>query len=344
MTIGDFLLILLCAFVLGAGATPLMRRVALQLRMLDYPTARKIHSLPVPLLGGVAIYAAVVIPLLLVYSDRREVVELAGTLLGATIVSLAGLWDDRGELSPAVKLSLQLAAAVLLYVAGVRIQLPLPEMANLTLTLIWVLVITNAFNLLDNIDGLCGGVAAMAGGFFLLFALLNGQDLVGAFAAALLGASIAFLIYNFNPARIFMGDVGSLFIGFLMSALSIKIRFPGNTPWVTWMVPVLVLGMPIFDTALVFVSRLRRRVNPLTNPGTDHVSHRLMQLGWTARGTALLLYLVSFALGALGVLVSLASLPWAYAVGTLVGALSVFALLWFERRQATVDPCRPMRS
>lgn len=170
----------------------------------------------------------------------------------------------------------------------------------------------------------------MAGGFFLLLAILNGQHLVGAFAAALLGASIGFLIYNFNPARIFMGDVGSLFIGFLMAVLGIKLRFPDNTPSVTWMVPVLVLGVPLFDTTLVFVSRLRRGVNPATTSGTDHVSHRLLRLGLTDREAVLLLCLASSVLGGVAVLVSRASPPGAYAIGALVGSLSVVALLWLE--------------
>jgi UDP-GlcNAc:undecaprenyl-phosphate GlcNAc-1-phosphate transferase len=155
---------------------------------------------------------------------------------------------------------------------------------------------------------------------------------VGAFAAALLGACIGFLIYNFNPARIFMGDVGSLFIGFLMAALGIKLRFPGNVPQVTWMIPLLVLGVPIFDTTLVVVSRLRRGKNPFTTPGTDHVSHRLVRLGWTRRETVLLLYLAGCALGGIALFASVATARTAYASALLVALTAAVALFWLEYR------------
>ncbi len=159
------------------------------------------------------------------------------------------------------------------------------------LTLLWVVGLTNALNLLDNMDGLSGGVGAVAAAFFLLLAALSGQYLVGAMAAAILGACLGFLLYNFNPASIFMGDTGSLFLGFVLAALGIKMRFPTREPWVTWMIPLLVLAVPLLDTTLVFVSRLRRGQNPLTTPGKDHLSHRLVNAGWSRREAVLLLYL-----------------------------------------------------
>jgi UDP-GlcNAc:undecaprenyl-phosphate GlcNAc-1-phosphate transferase len=143
---------------------------------------------------------------------------------------------------------------------------------------------------------------------------------------------MGFLIYNFNPARIFMGDVGSLFIGFLMAALGIKLRFPDNMPQVTWMIPILVLGVPIFDTTLVVVSRLRRGHNPLTTPGTDHVSHRLVRLGWTQRETVLLLYLVGCILGGMALFVSVATARTAYTVALITALAAGVAMLWLEYR------------
>ncbi len=147
----------------------------------------------------------------------------------------------------------------------------------------------------------------------------------------MLGACLGFLIHNFNPARIFMGDTGSLFIGFLMAALGIKLRFPANVVWVTWMVPVLVLGVPVFDTTLVVVSRLRRGRNPLTTPGKDHVSHRLESLGWSRREVVLLLYLSGCALAALAIFISLASPLEAYAILGGVSALALAAVIRLER-------------
>jgi UDP-GlcNAc:undecaprenyl-phosphate GlcNAc-1-phosphate transferase len=331
MANSDFLLIFACAFLLGSGITPVMRNIALRLGFLDHPTTRKAHTTPVPLLGGIAIYAAVVGALLL-YNDRKELLQVAGILLSATWISLCGIWDDRKGLPVSVKLLAQAAAALMLCISGVQVHLPIPGWLNFILTLFWVIGITNAFNLLDNIDGLCGGIGAVAAAYFLLLASLNGQYLVGAFAAALLGACIGFLIYNFNPARIFMGDVGSLFIGFLMAALGIKLRFPGNVPQVTWMIPLLVLGVPIFDTTLVVVSRLRRGKNPFTTPGTDHVSHRLVRLGWTRRETVLLLYLAGCALGGIALFASVATARTAYASALLVALTAAVALFWLEYR------------
>jgi UDP-GlcNAc:undecaprenyl-phosphate GlcNAc-1-phosphate transferase len=335
MASGDFLLIFVCAFALGTGATPVMRNIALRLGLIDYPTARKVHTAPVPLLGGVAIYVAVVIALLL-YNDRKEIVQVVGILLSATWISLCGMWDDRKGLPVSIKLLVQVAAALILFMSGVQVHLPVPGWLNVALTLFWVLAITNAFNLLDNIDGLCGGIGAVAAAYFLLLASLNGQYLVGAFAAALLGACLGFLIYNFNPARIFMGDVGSLFIGFLIAALGIKLRFPGNIPQVTWMIPILVLGVPIFDTTLVVVSRLRGGNNPLTTPGTDHVSHRLVRLGWTPREAVLLLYLAGCMLGGMALFVSVATARTAYTVALLAALAAVVTMLWLEYRTPPV--------
>ena len=208
---------------------------------------------------------------------------------------------------PAVKLVAQVIAGLILLASGVQVALPLPGWVNVVLTLLWIVGITNAINLLDNMDGLASGVAAVAAGCFMLLAAMNGQVLVGGLAAALLGACLGFLLHNFNPARIFMGDTGSLFLGFLLAAVGIKLRFPDNVNWITWMVPVLVLGVPVFDTTLVVVSRLRRGKNPFTTPGKDHLSHRLVRLGWTRREAVLLLYLAGAALGGVGVFVSQAS-------------------------------------
>lgn len=331
MTAGHLVAILAAAVAFAGGVIPLLRRVALRFGVVDLPASRKLHSDPVPLLGGVAIYGAVVVSLLL-SPGRAELVQLGSILIGATWVSLWGLWDDRRPLHPAVKLASQLAAAGLLVLGGVRVALEVPWWGNVAVTLLWLVGITNAFNLLDNMDGLAGGVGAVAAACFTLMAAANGQYLVGALAVALLGACLGFLIHNFNPARIFMGDSGSLFLGFLLAALGIKLRFPANVTVVTWMVPVLVLGVAVFDTTLVVVSRLRRGLNPFTTPGRDHLSHRLVALGWTRREAVLLHYLAGCALGWLAVLISLATPFEAYAIATAVGVAAVAGLVWLERR------------
>ncbi len=191
--------------------------------------------------------------------------------------------------------------------------------------------ITNAFNLLDNMDGLSGGVAAIASAFFVLLAAMSGQYLVGALAAALLGASIGFLVYNVNPASIFMGDAGSLFLGFMLAAVGIKLRFPDNVTFVTWMIPVIVLGLPILDTTLVSLSRVRQRLNPLTTPGKDHVSHRLVNQGYTRREAVLTLYLVCSGLGVVAMYLTQATVIEGYAVGVALLLGAAYALYRLEQ-------------
>jgi UDP-GlcNAc:undecaprenyl-phosphate GlcNAc-1-phosphate transferase len=189
---------------------------------------------------------------------------------------------------------------------------------------------TNAINFLDNMDGLSGGVTAIASAFFMLLAVQSGQYLVGGLAAALLGASAGFLLYNFNPASIFMGDTGSLFLGFMLAALGIKLRFPGHAAIVTWMVPVLVLGLPILDTTLVVISRIRRRMHPVT-AGKDHISHRLVRLGFTHREAVMLLYLMGGMLGIVAQFVTQAGPTEAYMLGGAVCLVALYSLWRLER-------------
>jgi UDP-GlcNAc:undecaprenyl-phosphate GlcNAc-1-phosphate transferase len=252
-------------------------------------------------------------------------------------MSFLGLWDDRWALSPLFKFAGQVIVTIALILSGVQVNLFGALPLNIIATVLWVLYITNAFNLLDNMDGLASGVAAIASAFFLLCAILNGQYLVGSLSAALMGACLGFLYFNFNPARIFMGDAGSLFIGFVMAAVGIKLRFPDNVDWVTWMVPVLVLGLPIFDTALVSVSRLRRRV-PVWQGGRDHLSHRLATFGWSTKKVVMVLYLVAGILGAAGTILSLLPPTPAYALGALVLCVALGFAWWVEREELRRPP------
>ncbi len=323
-----YVLIFATALAMAMGGTPIARRLARRSGMTDQPAARKLHDQPMPLLGGAAIYVAVILTLAL-FGDRREVAQLAGILIGATLVSFLGLWDDRRALRPPVKLAGQLLATGVLLASGVRVQLSGWIWLDVGLSLLWVLAITNAINFMDNMDGLAGGVAAIAAAAFLLLALANQQFLVAPLAAAVLGACLGFLVYNFNPASIFMGDQGSLFLGFVLAALAIKLRFPGRPVEVTWLIPVLVLALPIFDLGLVTVSRLRRRVNPFTTGGTDHLSHRLCDRGLSRREAALAVYLLACAAAGLALFVShTAAKPLATSVVATVVALVAIWSLW----------------
>ncbi len=325
-----YLLILGSALFLAMGIVPLARRVAYRTGMIDQPAARKQHALPTPLLGGVAIYMAFVISLI-VLGDRFYISQVTGIFLGATLVSLLGLWDDRRPLGPAVKLFGQCAAATILILTDVRVTATPWTWLNIAITLVWVVGITNAVNFLDNMDGLSAGVAGIAAGFFLLFAALSRQYLVGALAAALVGACAGFLFYNFNPARIFMGDTGSLFLGFMLAAVGIKLRFPSNSVIVTWMVPVLTLAVPIFDTTLITISRLRRGLNPLTTPCKDHLNFRLARLTGNPREAVLICYLLAGMCGVVATFVTQASAVEAYVVGGLMLLLGIYGIWRLEQ-------------
>ena len=330
----SYFLIAASALLVAVGCTPLIRRVAIHYGVMDTPNARKIHARPVPLLGGAAIYLTFVIVLLL-FGDRAYVNQVVGIFVGATLISLMGVVDDRWGLGSYSKLAGQVVAATILIYSGVQVRL-FGGWLDYVITIVWVVGITNAMNLLDNMDGLCGGIAMIAAVFFTLLAAMSDQYLVGALAAALAGACAGFLIYNWNPAHIFMGDTGALFLGFLLAAVGIKLRFPSNSVAVTWMIPVLVLALPIFDTTLVIISRLRRGKNPLTTPGKDHISHRLARLTGSRREAVLLCYLIAGACGLAAVFLTQAVFREAVFVAGAITCVGLYGIWWLEFRNGGV--------
>ncbi len=325
-----YLLIFAAALFVTMVATPVARRIAMGLGILDHPESRKLHKAPVPLLGGVAIYAAFVVAIL-VFGDQLNLPQLFSILIGATAVSAMGVWDDRRRVRPLVKLGGQVAAALFVAVTGTQVILFNSPLIDYAIAVFWIVAITNALNLLDNMDGLSGGVAAIASAFFLVLALLHGQYLVATLSAALLGACLGFLRYNFNPATIFMGDGGSLFLGFILAAVGIRLRFPDQLTAISWMIPVFVLSVPLFDTTLIVVSRLRRGLNPLTTPGRDHLSHRLVAMGLSQTHAVLFIYVLCLFLGLLSIVIAFSTLLVAYAVAVVVGLVAVASLIILER-------------
>lgn len=328
---GTYIVVFAGVLLLAVVGTPLARKLGLRLNMLDQPDpTRKVHTIPTPRLGGIAIFLSTLIVTLLL-GERYNVSQLAGILIGATLMSFMGFWDDRFSLHAGIKLVGQFIALGLLVITGVSIRvLPYP-LLNLLATALWVVGITNAINLLDNMDGLSGGIAAIAAAHFALMCAFTGQYLVGTLAIAVMAACIGFLIYNWNPATIFMGDSGTLFLGFMLAAIGIKVDFPQNIPIVTWMIPILVLAVPIFDTTLVTISRLRRHLNPLTTPGVDHTSHRLTYAGLTRREAVLVLYVVAFIAGLVAIFVTRATVWEGYLMGAFTVIIGLYGLWRMER-------------
>jgi UDP-GlcNAc:undecaprenyl-phosphate GlcNAc-1-phosphate transferase len=315
-----------------------VRALALRVGMVDLPGPRKVHLTPIPLLGGLAMYAAVVIAVLFAFTGAaRE--QVVGILIGATLVAAVGILDDRGILHHQVKLFIGMPiAAAILMVSGIHAQVfsvilggRTGNILDAALTVVWVVGITASFSILDHMDGLCAGVAAMASVFFAMIAYLNGQTLVATLAAAVLGAAAGFLRWNFKPAKIFMGDGGAMFLGFLMATLGLKLRLENPSHLVGWVVPLLILGATIFDTTLVTISRSRRGLLPFTTPGKDHAAHRFANLGLGHRGAVLTLYTLGAFSGGAAVLISYLSTRGAALVS--VAALTiVFLGVYFLER------------
>ncbi|MFN2104900.1 MAG: MraY family glycosyltransferase [Candidatus Promineifilaceae bacterium] len=326
------MLILIANFFVALAATavgtPQVRRLAQNLGFVDVPGGRKTQEQPIPLLGGLAIIGGMLLAVTLFFFVfyGRLPRPVAGVLLASAVVAAVGLIDDRQQLPFWTKLAGELCATVILIYFGIHVQLPLPAVVNYAITIIWILGISNAVNFLDNMDGLSTGISAVAASFILLLAVVQGQFLVAAMAAALLGATLGFLRYNFFPAEIYMGDAGSLFLGFMLAVLTMQLRFPENSNMVTWMVPVFILFLPIFDMALVVFSRLRRRVSPNT-AGHDHVSHRLVARDYTPREAVLILYLVAGTGGMLAVYITQAGIIDGYLIGILTAVLAI-AFIW----------------
>jgi UDP-GlcNAc:undecaprenyl-phosphate GlcNAc-1-phosphate transferase len=331
----------LLAFLIALLASLLLtlpvRELALRVGMVDLPGPRKVHLSPIPLLGGLAMYGAVVLAILFTFSGPARQ-QIVGILIGATVVAAVGILDDRGWLHHQVKLfiAMPLAACILL-ATGIHAQVfeillrgRAGYILDAILTVFFVVGITASFSILDHMDGLCAGVAATASIFFALLAYLNGQTLVTTLAAAVLGASTGFLRWNFKPAKIFMGDGGAMFLGFLMATLGLKLRLEQANHISAWLAPLLILGVTIFDTTLVTISRSRRGLLPFATPGKDHAAHRLANLGLGHRGAVVSMYILGLLSGGAAILVSYVA-PAAAAFVAAVALLSVlFGVIFLE--------------
>jgi UDP-GlcNAc:undecaprenyl-phosphate GlcNAc-1-phosphate transferase len=341
MDMTDFFPVMFAGFAAAVGFTPITKRLAVHLGVLDQPSSRKVHKSPTPLMGGLAIYGALVLALVF-FSPPFYLVEFGAILAGATWLVLVGFVDDRQGMQPWIKMSGQLIAGLVLIAAGVHVRIFDSDLLNWTLTLFWVVGITNAMNFQDNMDGLAAGITAVASVFFFAMAVREELSLVSSLAAALAGASVGFLIYNFNPASTFMGDMGSMVLGFLLSVLAIKLDFdvPTDRQVVTWMVPVIVLGLPIFDTTLVVFTRLREKRSP-TLGGKDHTSHRLSSLGLSQRNTVLLLYVVCAVLGFTAMRLSRAGIQEGLAIGGVLAVVAIAAFVSLEYVYIRKNVSRP---
>jgi len=355
------ILVLVTGFVLAAALVPVAARSARRFSVLDEPGPRKVHATPTPRIGGIAVwgaFTAVVLagyfglpilsrlpwvetrlagPLAMLQEAYRVEAKLVAIVLGGTLAFGVGLLDDvfGNRFKVGFKLAGQVLAALVLVAGGIRTDILFYEPLNVALTIVWVVGITNAFNLLDNMDGLSAGVAFVASLVLLLNAWLLGEFFISLVLVAFMGSLLGFLVYNWHPASIFLGDCGSLFIGFTLAALTLLQRYMSHASSTLFpvLMPVLVLALPILDTATVTVIRWREG-RPIYVGDSRHLSHRLVSLGMRPPLAVATIYLMTLGIG-LGA-VGLAHADFVHSLLILVQALTVVAvvlvLLFYERR------------
>ena len=278
--------------------TPIIIKVAEKFHLVDQPNSapHKIHQKPVPKGGGIAI--AVTVFLISSFSDQLVITDLPAILWASVLILLFGIWDDAKGLSAPWKLTGQILAAVVLIWQGIQIRMFGHPIPNIAMTIFWIVGITNAFNLVDSMDGLAIGLAAIASTFFLFVTIDADQLHLTYMSAVLLGSCIGLFYYNTTPARTFLGDSGAQFLGFMLATLAMAYTPPGLPQPSSWFVPILLLSIPILDTTLVVISRLRRGA-PIYKAGQDHVYHRLTQLGMSPAQAVVTMHVAALLLGCL---------------------------------------------
>ncbi|OIK16343.1 undecaprenyl-phosphate alpha-N-acetylglucosaminyl 1-phosphate transferase [Bacillus sp. MUM 116] len=291
-----FLLCFLCSILI----TPIIKKLAFKVGATDNPNQRKVHKKIMPRLGGLAIYVSFILGLLLLHPNSQY---HAAIVVGSIIILATGILDDIFELSARIKFLLQIAAAlIVVFWGGVHVDfINLPfggeiefGAMSVPITVIWIVGVTNAINLIDGLDGLAAGVSSIALITISAMAIVMGDFYTMTMGAILLASTLGFLIFNFHPAKIFMGDTGALFLGYMIAVLSL-LGFK-NVTFISFVVPVIILGVPISDTFFAIVRRLYNK-NPLSAPDKSHLHHCLLKLGFTHRQTVLLIYAMSAMFG-----------------------------------------------
>lgn len=320
----EYLAILSGSTILCVWITPFVIQYAIQKNILDHPIEHKSHTVAVPYLGGVAIvivFVVVVISLSLIQFSNEDQTELLIVLLIAVGLSFVGLIDDLRKLSPVWRIATEIVAAIIVWSLGVGITVTTVGIVDCILTILWIVGITNAFNLLDNMDGLSAGIAAISGLTIFALAATNRQFLVAGLSIGFVGCVGGFLRHNFHPARIYMGDGGALFVGFMISYLGMKLRFDHDRV-ISALVPVSACSLAVFDTTIVTVSRLANKRSPFQG-GQDHVSHRLVRIGLPVPLAVSTIYAGAIGIGILTYVIANSDLASAWVLIGLIGATLV---------------------
>ena len=303
-----WILIFIIPFLTAVALTPLVRLFAIKIGAVDQPNERKVHELPMPRLGGLAIFIAVSVGLRM-FTDLTAY-PLLPIFLGSLIIIVLGIVDDIWPLRALTKLTFQILAAIIVVAGGVNIEIiniPLTDQVldlgafSYVITIIWIVGITNALNLIDGLDGLATGVAAISLATIFVMSLIMGKITIMIITLVLFAAAVGFLIFNFYPARIFLGDSGSLYLGFMLATISI-LGFK-NIAVVSFLFPIVILAVPIFDTLFAIVRRFRRG-EAITGADRGHLHHCFIALGLSHRQTVLVIYGISIMFGVAAIFIS----------------------------------------
>lgn len=320
-----FVLTLILCFICSILITPLVKKLAFRLGATDAPDMRKVHVKVMPRMGGLAIYITFLIGLFITMPDSPYHLAI---ITGSMIIILTGILDDIFNLSAKVKLINQIAAALVVVLWGGIdvdfINLPFEGklefgVLSVPITILWIVGVTNAINLIDGLDGLAAGVSSIALVSISGMAIVMGDIYVMTIGFILLVSTLGFLLYNFHPAKIFMGDTGALFLGYMIAVLSL-LGFK-NVTFISFIVPVIILGVPMTDTIFAIIRRLVNKT-PLAAPDKSHLHHRLLDHGFTHRQTVLLIYAISAMFGLTGFIFSFTTM-WGSLLILLVIFLSI---------------------
>jgi len=334
------------ALFASISLTPAARQLAFRSGTIEYPGSRRKLLFSTPLFGGLAMYAGAVLATILVTIFWVPIYawqQIFSIVTGATLMMFAGILNDRNVLTFRNNLMVAMPVAVfILLLSGIHITVcqnmlagylsyPVALLADYALTFVWVIGMTVAFSILDHLEGICTGVAAISAAFFLLFAFIGNQGLVGTLAAATLGASLGFLYWNLNTVKITMGRGGTMFLGFVIAVLSLKIRYTETPVETRWMIPTLILGFVLFDIVLVAFSQIRQGKVPFSGPSSDHIVHRIVGFGVGRMRAVMTIYIISTMFGLTALLASQLSVWKAQILVAMVAMVTLLALVALER-------------
>ncbi|WP_428909663.1 glycosyltransferase family 4 protein [Niallia sp. Krafla_26] len=323
-----YLTMLIC-LISSILITPVVKKLAFLVGATDKPNQRKVHQNIMPRLGGLAIYISFVVGIFIMLPEHLIDNTLSSIMIGCTIIVITGIFDDIFEISPKLKLFGQLAAALVVIVWGdIKVEfinLPFTDgilefgYMSVPITLLWIIGITNAINLIDGLDGLAAGVSSIALITISFMGILFGNPFVTIVAAILLASTIGFLFYNFHPAKIFMGDTGALFLGYMIAVLSL-LGFK-NVAFISFIIPIIILGVPISDTFFAIMRRILNK-KPIMQPDKSHLHHCLLGLGFSHRQTVLIIYAIAAFFGLVAIIFSQAKL-----LGSIVLIITLLILI-----------------